>query len=89
MIINFTSDSENTNNALTNIKPIFPPTLTKHDPIGNALKTSPTNDIRPKTLPNAFIAYRMALIKEYHNKNVKLPPMGRFSKITKNSNCKT
>ena len=27
----------------------------------------------------------MALIKEYRNKNIKLPPMGQFSKIAKSS----
>src|SRR5688572_15731064 len=74
-----------TDNYLVDIKPEFPPTLTKHDLIKNALRTPSTNDtyVRPKTLPNAYIAYRMALVKEYRNKNLKFPPMGQFSKIAK------
>ncbi len=89
-IINSNTDAtsdNNSNSVLANIKPAFPPILTTNDLIENALKTSSTNDIyiRPKTLPNAFIAYRMALTKECHNKNIKLPPVGQFSKIAKNS----
>src|SRR5687767_10813360 len=86
-IINSTTNPEVTNNALANIKPIFPPTLTTHDLIESFRKTSSTNDIyiRPKTFPNAYIIYRMALIKEFRNRNIGLPPMGQFSKIAKNS----
>jgi len=73
------------NNSNTDIKPVFPPILTTNDLIKNALKSDTPNKTKVKTLPNAFIAYRMALIKEYHSKNLKLPPMGQLSKIAKNS----
>ena len=73
------------NNSNIDIKPIFPPTLTTNDLIKNALKSDSSNKSRAKTLPNAFIAYRMEFIKEYRKKNVKLPPMGQFSKIVKDS----
>src|SRR6266498_5784688 len=72
-------------NSNTDIKPVFPSTLTTNDLIENALKSDTPNKRKAKSLPNAFIAYRMALIREYHNKNIKLPPMGQLSKITKNS----
>src|SRR6266498_4446220 len=72
-------------NSNTDIKPVFPSTLTTNDLIENALKSDTPNKRKAKTLPNAFIAYRMALIKEYRNKNIKLPPMGQFSKIAKSS----
>ncbi|GES96716.1 hypothetical protein GLOIN_2v1784135 [Rhizophagus clarus] len=38
-------------------------------------------------VPNAFIAYRMTLIREYRNKNknIKLPRMGDFSRIAEDS----
>jgi len=75
----------NFNNVLTNIKPNFPPILTTNDLIKNALKSDTSNRSKAKTLPNAFIAYRMALIKEYRNNNIKLPPMGQLSRIAKNS----
>ncbi|CAG8519378.1 uncharacterized protein OCT59_027575 [Rhizophagus irregularis] len=72
----------NLNNIFVDIRPSFPPNLTTNDLIKNAVKS---NTNRPKTFPNAFIAYRMALIKECRNKNWKLPSMGEFSKITRNS----
>ncbi|RGB40161.1 hypothetical protein C1646_753639 [Rhizophagus diaphanus] len=70
----------NSNNTFIYIKPSFPSTLT----INELIKNSNTNN-KPKFLPNAFIAYRMALMKEYRIKNCKLPPMGKVSKIAKNS----
>ncbi|CAI2185553.1 17397_t:CDS:1 [Funneliformis geosporum] len=69
-------------NFSTDIKPSFIPTLTTNDLIKNATKPGTLNKNRAKTLPNAFIAYRMALTKEYRNKN-KLPLMGQLSRIAK------
>ncbi|RGB40158.1 hypothetical protein C1646_753636 [Rhizophagus diaphanus] len=66
-------------NILTILKPSFPSTLMLDDLIKR------NNNNKPKLLPNAFIAYRMALMKEYRIKNCKLPPMGEVSKIAKNS----
>jgi hypothetical protein len=68
------------NNILTILKPSFPSTLM----IDDLIKNNNTNN-KPKLLPNAFIAYRMALMKEYHIRNRKLPPMGEISKIAKHS----
>jgi hypothetical protein len=70
------------NNLIDIIKPSFPPTLTIDDLIKNALSSN-----KPKMVPNAFIAYRMALIREYRskNKNIKLPRMGDFSRIAEDS----
>jgi hypothetical protein len=68
------------NNILTILKPSFPPTVTAKD----LIKNNNTKN-KPKLFPNAFITYRMALMKEYHNNNCKLPPMGVISKIAKNS----
>ncbi|CAB4414941.1 unnamed protein product [Rhizophagus irregularis] len=56
----------NSNNTLIDIKPSFPSTLT----INELIKDSNTNN-KPKLFPNAFIAYRMALMKEYRIKNFK------------------
>src|SRR2546430_16620321 len=56
------------NNILSDIKPSFPPTLKPNDLIQNNRKSSNSNN-KPKSLPNAFIAYRMALIEEYRIKN--------------------
>ncbi|GES91972.1 hypothetical protein GLOIN_2v1641116 [Rhizophagus clarus] len=72
----------NSNNNFTDVRPSFPPDLTINDLIK---KTVNNTKNKPKTFPNAYIAYRMALVKECHNKNWKLPPMGEFSKITSNS----
>ncbi|CAI2169409.1 12331_t:CDS:1 [Funneliformis geosporum] len=72
------------NNVHTDIKPKFPPILTTDELIKNAIKSNAPNN-KVKTLPNAFIAYRMALQKEYHNKNIKLPLMSQLSKIAKAS----
>ncbi|PKC03431.1 hypothetical protein RhiirA5_380175 [Rhizophagus irregularis] len=69
----------NSNNTLIDIKQSFPSTLTMNE----LIKDSNTNN-KPKLFPNAFIAYRMALMKEYRIKNCKLPPMGEVSKIAKN-----
>ncbi|CAB4388444.1 unnamed protein product [Rhizophagus irregularis] len=69
----------NSNNTLIDIKPSFPSTLT----INELIKDFNTNN-KPKLFPNAFIAYRMALMKEYRIKNYKLLPMGEVSKIAKN-----
>jgi hypothetical protein len=69
----------NFNYAFTDIKPSFPSTLT----INELIKNSNANN-KPKLFPNAFIAYRMALMKEYRIKNLKLPPMSEVSKIAKN-----
>ncbi|CAG8445616.1 uncharacterized protein OCT59_023658 [Rhizophagus irregularis] len=66
-------------NILTILKPSFPSTLMLDDLIKR------NTNSKPKLLPNAFIAYRMALMKEYRIKNCKLPPMGEVSKIAKNS----
>ncbi|GBB85183.1 hypothetical protein RclHR1_11740002 [Rhizophagus clarus] len=79
--INITGlDNSNDNDALIeNIKPTFPSILTVNDLIKNAIVSN-----KPKPLPNAFIAYRMALMKEYRIKNCKLPSMGKISKVAKN-----
>ena len=88
IIINSNLNSETNiskNNFNNNIKPTFPPILTLNDLIENALKSSTSNNNKPKSLPNAFIAYRMALVKEYRIKSRKLPSMGELSKIAKDS----
>src|SRR6266498_2792217 len=69
---------DNSDNILTVLKPSFPSTLT----INDLIKNDNTNN-KPKLFPNAFIAYRMALMKEYRNNNRKLPPIGEVSKIAK------
>ncbi|RGB40156.1 hypothetical protein C1646_664049 [Rhizophagus diaphanus] len=61
------------------LKPSFPSTLMMDD----LIKKNNTNN-NPKPPPNAFVAYRMALMKEYRIKNCKLPPMSKVSKIAKN-----
>ncbi|RGB40163.1 hypothetical protein C1646_753641 [Rhizophagus diaphanus] len=66
-----TNIKDNPNDILTNIKPTFPPIITINDLI------------KPKSPPNSFIVYRMALMKEYRNKNCKLPSIGEISKIAK------
>ncbi|CAB4433171.1 unnamed protein product [Rhizophagus irregularis] len=68
------------NNNLIDIKPSFPPTLT----IDELIKNSNANN-KPKLVPNAFIVYRMALMKEYRIKKCKIPPVGKVSKIAKSS----
>src|SRR6266496_5424957 len=78
-IDNSKSNNE-TDNVFNYIRPSFPPTLK----IDDLIKNDNTNNKR-KSLPNAFIAYRMSLMKEYRNNNRKLPPMGEVSKIAKNS----
>jgi hypothetical protein len=70
------------NNVLTILKPSFPSTLIIDDLI-NVKNNNISN--KPKSLPNAFIAYRMALMKEYRIKNCKLPSVGKISKIARNS----
>ncbi|RIA83296.1 hypothetical protein C1645_786735 [Glomus cerebriforme] len=52
------NDSENNNN---HIRPPFPPVITAQDLIQS-------NDAT--RVPNSFIAYRMALVREYKLKNV-------------------
>src|SRR4051794_32351016 len=74
---------KNSDDILIDIKLPFPPTLTINDLIKDPSKPSTSNKV--KTFPSAFIAYRTALIKEYRINNSKLPPMGKFSKIAKNS----
>lgn len=66
-----TNIKNNSNDILTNIKPTFPPIITINDLI------------KPKSPPSSFTVYRMALIKEYRNKNCKLPSFGEISKIAK------
>src|SRR3954451_9929377 len=68
-----TKINNNVNSLPTDIKPTFPPTLTANDLIKNAIKSNKLNKSRAITFPNAFIAYRMALTKEYRNKNITLP----------------
>jgi hypothetical protein len=70
---------DDSNSILTILKPSFPSTLMIDDLIKNN-----TNN-KPKSFPNAFIAYRMALMKEYRIKNRKFPSMREISKIAKNS----
>ncbi|RGB40171.1 hypothetical protein C1646_664061 [Rhizophagus diaphanus] len=70
----------NIGNILSYIRPSFPPIIKIDDLIKNAKTTN-----KRKSIPNAFIVYRMALIKEYRIKNRKLPPMAELSKIAKNS----
>ncbi|PKK67619.1 hypothetical protein RhiirC2_751488 [Rhizophagus irregularis] len=72
-------NGNNYNNLFINLKPAFPSTITTKDLIKNAN----TNN-KPKWFPNAFIAYRMALVREFRIKNCKLPSMGEVSKIAKN-----
>ncbi|CAG8673875.1 16216_t:CDS:2 [Funneliformis mosseae] len=76
---------ENNDNSNSILKPTFPPTLIANDLIKNAIKSNKPNKSRAITFPNAFIAYRMALTKEYRNKNITLPRMGQLSKLAKNS----
>ena len=87
--VNATGDvninGDDSHDVLTDIKPNFPPTLTTNDLIKNALKSGTSNKTKVTTLPNAFIAYRMELIKEYKSKGIRLPPMGQLSKIAKKS----
>ncbi|CAG8542362.1 16317_t:CDS:1 [Funneliformis mosseae] len=71
------------NNVSTVTKPTFPPALTTIDLISTIKCTS--NSSKAKTFPNAFIAYRIAFIKEYRNKDIKLPPMCKLSSIAKSS----
>ncbi|CAG8683843.1 2252_t:CDS:1 [Funneliformis mosseae] len=82
---NIDENNDNSNSILTDFKPTFPPTLTANDLINNVNKSNTFNKSRAKTFPNAFIVYRIALTKEYRNKNIKLPRMGPFSKIAKKS----
>ncbi|CAB5189597.1 unnamed protein product [Rhizophagus irregularis] len=51
-------------NDLAEVKPSFPTTVTMKDLIRNAV-----NSYSRRSLPNAFFAYRMALINEYRIKN--------------------
>lgn len=88
--ISFFNDANNTdrggsNNILTILKPSFPSSLTVNDLIKNVNTNTNNTNNKPKLFPNAFILYRMALMKEYHVKNCKLPLMGEVSKIAKNS----
>ncbi|CAG8614463.1 2912_t:CDS:1 [Funneliformis mosseae] len=62
------------------LKPTIPSTLTINE-IVSVIK-APNNNKKAKTFPNAFIAYKKALIKENRNRNIKLPPMRHLSKIT-------
>ncbi|CAG8621281.1 5603_t:CDS:2 [Funneliformis mosseae] len=82
-VLNIETNISSSNIVLSELKLKFPPILTTDELIKNAIKSNTSSKV--KTLPNAFIAYRMALIKEYHKNNIKLPPMGQFSKITKQS----
>src|SRR6266542_972622 len=77
-VINSDFDANNSRLNDESNKPTFPPTLT----INDLIKKDNTNN-KLKAIPNAFIAYRMALIKEYRINNRKLPPMGEVSKIAK------
>lgn len=70
----------NISNIISYIRPSFPPIVKIDDLIKNAKMNN-----KRKSIPNAFIVYRMALIKEYRIKNRKLPPMAELSKIAKNS----
>jgi hypothetical protein len=72
------NDSINLCKDLADVKPSFPTTITMKDLIRNAV-----NSYSRRSLPNAFFAYRMALINEYRIKNRKLPRMGQISKIAK------
>ncbi|GBB84171.1 hypothetical protein RclHR1_01080027 [Rhizophagus clarus] len=72
--------SNNISDILNYVRPSFPPIIKIDDLINNAKMNN-----KRKSIPNAFIVYRMALIKEYRIKNRKLPPMSEFSKIAKNS----
>ncbi|RIA92706.1 hypothetical protein C1645_820292 [Glomus cerebriforme] len=69
----------NSNNVFVD-RPSFPPTITLDDLIRNK-----NSNNRPRAIPNAFIVYRMALIREYRIINHKLPPMSELSKIAKKS----
>ncbi|CAI2163905.1 17130_t:CDS:1 [Funneliformis geosporum] len=82
-VINLNDHESNNNNDLNVTKPTFPPTLTTTDLISKIKCTS--NSSKAKTFPNAFIAYRIAFIKEYRNKDIKLPTMCNLSSIAKNS----
>ncbi|CAI2165284.1 8577_t:CDS:2 [Funneliformis geosporum] len=85
-VINSNIDSKfdrETNNGDDNynyvLKPTFPSRLSMNEIIG--VIKSPSNNKKAKTFPNAFIAYKIALIKENRIRNIKLPPMGQLSKI--------
>ncbi|CAG8675450.1 14646_t:CDS:1, partial [Funneliformis mosseae] len=84
-MLNIESNIISSNIVLVELKPSFPPTLTTEELIKNAIKSNASNNSKIKTLPNAFIAYRMALQKEYYKNIIKLPPMGQLSIIAKNS----
>src|SRR4051794_17057246 len=79
-----TIKDNDSNKVRTDIKPTFPPDLTINDLIKNIIKPNAHKSVIIKSPPNSFIAYRMALQKEYLNKNIKLPPMSQLSIIAKN-----
>ncbi|CAG8667233.1 15208_t:CDS:1, partial [Funneliformis mosseae] len=58
--------SSNKNSKLT-LRPPFPPTLTAHDLLPSEKSINRSENVR---IPNAFIAYRMALVRELKLKNV-------------------
>ncbi|RIA80528.1 hypothetical protein C1645_838552 [Glomus cerebriforme] len=74
------SGSNSDNSLIIDLKPSFPPNLTINDLIKNK-----NSNNKPKTIPNAFIAYRMALMNEYRIKDHKLPPVADVSKMAKNA----
>ncbi|CAG8712560.1 11368_t:CDS:1, partial [Funneliformis mosseae] len=74
-MLNIETNIINSNIVLVELKPNFPPNLTTDELIKNAIKSNASNNSKVKTLPNAFIAYRMALQKEYYKNTIKLPPM--------------
>ncbi|CAG8656812.1 1917_t:CDS:2 [Funneliformis caledonium] len=82
--IEATFRGNDSNKVLTDIKPTFPPDLSINDLIKNIIKPNALKSVKIKSPPNSFIAYRMALQKEYLNKNIKLPPMSQLSIIAKN-----
>src|SRR6185437_1894303 len=81
--LNMSKKSSHRKVDLLDFKPPFPPTLTINDLTKNVFSSGN----KQKMVPNAFIAYRMALIKEFSikNSNLKLPRMSDFSRIAEKS----
>ncbi|CAI2161839.1 8578_t:CDS:1 [Funneliformis geosporum] len=72
----FNKVSDNNYNYV--LKPTFPSTLSMNEII--VIKPT-SNNQKAKKFPNAFIAYRNALIKENCFRKINLPPMCQLSKI--------
>src|SRR6266480_4094491 len=54
------------NNKKSHVRPPFPPVITAQD----LIPTDVSNKVETVRIPNAFIAYRMALVRELKSKKV-------------------